>query len=213
MPRERLTMRRIRQVLQLHFGAHAGARVIAREVGVGRTTVQDYLARAGAAGLGWPLAPDLTDEALEHLLFPAPTARRAPAVSRTRLGSAGARDEAARGQPLDFVGGIQRCPSAGVCLQPVLRALPGVRTASVADHAPDPRRRAQGVRRLFRQEGADHRPAHRRSAHGGDLCRRAGCVEPDLRGGDLDTEPAGLDRRACADVPVLGRGAAAAGPG
>ena len=82
MPRERLTMRRIRQVQQLHFGAHSGARVIAREVGVGRTTVQDYLARAGAAGLGWPLAPDLTDEALEQLLFPAPSckvgARRYP---------------------------------------------------------------------------------------------------------------------------------------
>jgi transposase len=66
-------MRRIRQVLQLHFGVHASARVIAREVGVGRTTVQDYLARANAAGLGWPLAADLTDEALEQLLFPAPS--------------------------------------------------------------------------------------------------------------------------------------------
>ena len=82
MPTERLTMRRIRQVLQLHFGAHASARVIAREVGVGRTTVQDYLSRADAAGLGWPLAADLTDEALEQLLFPAPSckagARRHP---------------------------------------------------------------------------------------------------------------------------------------
>ena len=75
-------MRRIRQVLQLHFGAHASARVIAREVGVGRTTVQDYLARAGAAGLGWPLASDLTDKAIEQLLFPAAScslgARRHP---------------------------------------------------------------------------------------------------------------------------------------
>jgi transposase len=68
-------MRRIRQVLQLRFGAHASARVIAREVGVGRTTVQDYLSRAGAAGLGWPLVPDLTDEALEQLLFPAPSSK------------------------------------------------------------------------------------------------------------------------------------------
>jgi transposase len=68
-------MRRIRQVLQLHFGAHASTRVIAREVGVGRTTVQDYLTRAGAAGLGWPLGPDLTDEALEQLLFPGPSSK------------------------------------------------------------------------------------------------------------------------------------------
>jgi transposase len=68
-------MRRIRQVLQLHFGDHASARVIAREVGVGRTTVQDYLSRADAAGLGWPLPADLTDEALEQLLFPAPSSK------------------------------------------------------------------------------------------------------------------------------------------
>ena len=75
-------MRRIRQVLQLHFGAHASARIIAREVGVGRSTVQDYLTRASAADLGWPLPPELTDEALEQRLFPAPStklgARRHP---------------------------------------------------------------------------------------------------------------------------------------
>ena len=65
MPTERLTMRRIRQVLQLQFGVQASARVIAREVGIGRTTVQDYLSRAGAAGLGWPLPADLSDEALD----------------------------------------------------------------------------------------------------------------------------------------------------
>ena len=52
-------MRRIRQVLQLHFGTHASTRTIAREVGVGRTTVQDYLTRAGAAGFGWPLPDEL----------------------------------------------------------------------------------------------------------------------------------------------------------
>lgn len=75
MPTERLSMRRIRQVLQLHFGVHAGARVIAREVGVGRTTVQDYLRRATRAGLGWPLAADLTDAALDQLLFPAPSCK------------------------------------------------------------------------------------------------------------------------------------------
>jgi hypothetical protein len=75
-------MRPMRQVLQLHFGTHASARAIAREFGVGRTTVQDYLIRANAAGLGRTSAPDLTDEALEQLLFPAPSrqlgARRYP---------------------------------------------------------------------------------------------------------------------------------------
>ena len=40
-------MRRIRQILQLHFGAQASARGIARELGVARSTVQGYLTRAG----------------------------------------------------------------------------------------------------------------------------------------------------------------------
>lgn len=82
MPTERLSMRRIRQVLQMHFGARTSARVIAREVGVARSTVQDYVARANGAKLGWPLPAELTDERLEQLLFPAsgatPGARRHP---------------------------------------------------------------------------------------------------------------------------------------
>jgi hypothetical protein len=65
-------MRRIRQVLQLHFDAQASARTIAGTLGVGRSTVQDYVARAAASGLVWPLAPELTDDELEQMLFPAP---------------------------------------------------------------------------------------------------------------------------------------------
>ena len=75
MPTERLSMRRIRQVLQLHFGARASARVIGGTVGIGRSTVQDYLTRAATAGLVWPLPPEQTDEALEQLLFPNPRSR------------------------------------------------------------------------------------------------------------------------------------------
>jgi transposase len=63
-------MRRIRQILQLHFGAQASARVIARELDVARSTVQGYLTRAASAGLAWPLPADLSDEQLEQRLFP-----------------------------------------------------------------------------------------------------------------------------------------------
>ncbi len=191
MPTERLSMRRIRQVLQLHFGARASARVIAGEVGVGRSTVQDYLARAAAAGIGWPLAAGADGRGAGTA--PVPHARHQagrPPPSRTRLGCAGARDEAAWGQPVDLVGGVRRGASRGLRLQPVLRTVPGVRAPPVADDAPDPRRRAQGLRRLFRQAGRDRRSVHRRDPHGGDLRRRAWCLEPDLRRGDMDTEPA-----------------------
>ena len=73
-------MRRVRELLRLHYGAQASARAIARELGVGRSTVQEYLARAAAAGLSWPLPDELTDAVLEERLFaaggPKPGSRR-----------------------------------------------------------------------------------------------------------------------------------------
>ena len=61
MPTQRLSMRRIKQLLTMHFGAGASARSIARELGISPRTVRDYLGRASAAGIGWPLAADVTD--------------------------------------------------------------------------------------------------------------------------------------------------------
>lgn len=62
-------MRRIRQLLALHFGAGASTRAIGRELGIAPSTVREYLARATAAGIGWPLAADVTDESLVARLF------------------------------------------------------------------------------------------------------------------------------------------------
>ena len=45
------------------------AREIGRRLGVARSTIQDNLKRAAAAGLAWPLADNVTDEALELRLF------------------------------------------------------------------------------------------------------------------------------------------------
>src|SRR5665213_1596645 len=69
MPAQRLTMRRIRQMLRMHFGAEASDRTIARELSVARSTIRDYLDRAKAAGLSWPLPDELSDEVLEERLF------------------------------------------------------------------------------------------------------------------------------------------------
>lgn len=75
MPRERLPMRKIYDVLRLHAGGLSKRR-IAVSLNIGRTAVGDYLRRARRAGLGWPLPEGLSDEDLERLLFPPP-----PAVS------------------------------------------------------------------------------------------------------------------------------------
>ena len=62
-------MRRIKQLLSMRFSAGASTREIARELGVAPSTVREYLGRAAAAGLGWPLAADITDESLMVRLF------------------------------------------------------------------------------------------------------------------------------------------------
>lgn len=63
-------MRKIRQVLRLALEAGASRRRIAKSLGLSRDVVTDYLTRVAAAGLTWPLPPELDDAQLENLLFP-----------------------------------------------------------------------------------------------------------------------------------------------
>jgi len=69
MPAKReLTMKQLRQILRLtHDGT--SAREIARRLGSARSTIQDCLKRAKAAGLSWPLPTELTDSVLEKQLY------------------------------------------------------------------------------------------------------------------------------------------------
>jgi transposase len=72
MPTQRLSMRRIRDVLRLRHAQGLTERLIARTLGVSNGVVHSYLRRARLAGLTWPLPEGLDDEALERLLFPPP---------------------------------------------------------------------------------------------------------------------------------------------
>jgi transposase len=63
-------MRKIREVLRLKYDCRLSDRQIAKCTAVARSTVADYLRRFAAAGLRWPLAPDLTESVLESKLFP-----------------------------------------------------------------------------------------------------------------------------------------------
>ena len=69
MPAERITMRTIREVLRLKFECKLANRKIAKSVSIARSTVGDYIRRAEAAGLSWPLPDDLDDGRLEQILF------------------------------------------------------------------------------------------------------------------------------------------------
>ena len=70
MPRERVSMRKLLELLRLHFDLKLSQHQIAGSINIGQSTVSDYLARFTRAGLSWPLAAELTELELESLLFP-----------------------------------------------------------------------------------------------------------------------------------------------
>jgi transposase len=73
-------MRKIRDVLRLHYETGLSKRRIAPRVGLGVTTVSDYLRRFRESGLSWPLPADMADSELERRLFP--VTRSTPASER-----------------------------------------------------------------------------------------------------------------------------------
>ena len=84
--RRELTMRQLRQMLRLARDG-VSAREIGRTLGVARSTVQDNLKRAEAAGLRWPLPAEITDPVLEQRLF-APAGVRPGLRNRVALTTA-----------------------------------------------------------------------------------------------------------------------------
>jgi transposase len=70
-------MRKIKEVLRLRHALKLSTRQIARSCSLAHSSVVNYLQRARAADLGWPLPDDLDDAALEARLFRYAT--RAPA--------------------------------------------------------------------------------------------------------------------------------------
>jgi transposase len=69
MPRERLSMRKIREVLRLKWECGLSDRQIAQSCVLARSTVGEYLSRAKASGLSWPLPCEWDDTRLESVLF------------------------------------------------------------------------------------------------------------------------------------------------
>jgi transposase len=69
MSQERLTMRKIREILRLKYEAKLSNRAIAGACKISNSTVGEYLKRAKAAGVTWPIA-DLDEDELYKLLFP-----------------------------------------------------------------------------------------------------------------------------------------------
>ena len=69
MAAERLSMRKIREVLRLRAAAHS-QRAIAQSLAISHSTVKEYVRRAEQAGVSWPLPDAWSDSDLEARLFP-----------------------------------------------------------------------------------------------------------------------------------------------
>ncbi len=70
MSRRRTDMRKLREIIRLHFESGMSANKIATSVNVARSVVQEYLRRARVHDLSWPLPAGMDDAQLENLLYP-----------------------------------------------------------------------------------------------------------------------------------------------
>ena len=68
MAQERLTVRKIKEILRLKHEAGLSNRAIAGACKISNSTVGEYLHRAQAAGVGWPLG-ELSEDEIYQKLF------------------------------------------------------------------------------------------------------------------------------------------------
>ena len=73
MPAERVSMRKIRDVLRLTHALGMSRRLVGEATGIGKTAVGEYVRRAAVAGLSWPIPDEIDDAELERRLFPPAT--------------------------------------------------------------------------------------------------------------------------------------------
>jgi transposase len=71
MPRERIPMRKIKDVLRLHYEGQLSRTRIGKALGLSKGVVSKYLSLFEAQGLRWPLPDDWDEGVLEQRLFPA----------------------------------------------------------------------------------------------------------------------------------------------
>ncbi len=69
MPTEKLSMRKIKEILKLHYEGVSN-REIARRFNISAGSVSNYLTRAKAAELIWPLPDEWTEDKIYGVLFP-----------------------------------------------------------------------------------------------------------------------------------------------
>ncbi len=80
MSRSRLSMRKLLEILRLHYDKGLSRNQAARACNVSRSTAQEYVRRFELSGIGWPLPQGMTEAALEARMFAPP---QAPSPAKT----------------------------------------------------------------------------------------------------------------------------------
>ena len=157
MPTERLSMRKIRDVLRLKFENGLSERVIARSLSLSNGAVNGYLQRARMAGLGLAVARRSRRRGTGAVAVSAGAAVAAPArptpdwpivdkeLRRTGVTLALLWEEYRAAHP-DGFGYSWFCEHYAA-----------FKRRAASDHAPEPRRRREGVRRFRRRHDRCHR--------------------------------------------------------
>src|SRR5437899_9607358 len=81
MAQNRLSMHQIQEILRLKHQNKLTVREIARSCGLPASTVGDYLKRAAAAGLNWPMPERLSEQELLQKLMATPVEHTAPGAA------------------------------------------------------------------------------------------------------------------------------------
>jgi len=69
-------MRKLKEMLRLHFEVGLSNRGIARSLSVSHSTVNDLLGRFRSAGMTWPLPGKVDEAVLQAVLYPGNTGKR-----------------------------------------------------------------------------------------------------------------------------------------
>ena len=69
MPQERVSVRKMKELLRLKYDLRLSQTQIARSCNIGQSSVFRYLKRFEESGLVWPLPAECDDRLLEELLF------------------------------------------------------------------------------------------------------------------------------------------------
>ena len=135
MPAERLSMRKIREVLRLTHALGMSYRKVSEATGIGKTAVGEYVRRAEAAGISWPVPPGIDDAELERRLFPSSV--MAGGASCHRLAGHPEGAEAARRDAVAAVAGVSRRAADGLRLQRFCELLQRLEEDGLGDDAAD----------------------------------------------------------------------------